>query len=78
MGFGSAERSAMNRQYISLLKANQIALEKENVVLKGILAKSSLPCIYCGLVAGSTSCTGWPMGCERMHDVLAVTEQGEI
>jgi hypothetical protein len=74
-GLGSLPGYAAKR--IDELTATNIVLEKENIQLKGILAKSSLPCIYCGLVAGSTGCASWPMSCGRMHDVLAATEQGE-
>lgn len=46
-------------------------LRAENDKLKHILAKSSLPCIYCGLSAllTDTCPLGFP-GCERAEDLV--------
>ena len=48
-------------------------LEKENTKLRGILARSKEPCVYCGLTDMSLCQSGFP-GCSRMDDLLADSE----
>jgi hypothetical protein len=45
------------------------ALEKENLELRAIIAKSVLPCLYCGLTDISKCTSGFP-GCGRMDDII--------
>lgn len=45
-------------------------LERENARLRAILARSSEPCIYCGLKDMSMCKSGFP-GCARMDDITA-------
>ena len=48
-------------------------LGEENDKLRGIIAKSTLDCIYCGLKAEDMNrcLLGFP-GCDRMDDIMAV------
>ena len=52
-------------------------LRRENTVLRGVLAKSKVPCIYCGIETMSECKSGFP-GCGRMDDLMAAeTFEGE-
>ena len=53
-----------------------IEYERENTILKGLLAKSGEPCIYCELPQSRMGeCQqGFP-GCSRMDDLLVYEAQ---
>lgn len=43
--------------------------EKENRKLRYIIAKTNIPCLYCGLLDMSKCKSGFP-GCARMDDIM--------
>jgi len=46
-------------------------LEKENAVLRGIIANSNMNCVYCGLSKDDMSKCGHGFpGCERADDMI--------
>lgn len=53
-----------------------IEYERENTILKGLLAKSAEPCIYCELAQSRMGeCKlGFP-GCGRMDDIMVYEAQ---
>jgi hypothetical protein len=46
---------------------------KENNILRGLLGKSSEPCVHCGLLDMSLCVSGFP-GCARADDILCGEE----
>ena len=56
---------------IQLLQREVEHLREENLILRGMLARTTAPCYYCQLPAGKTSecARGFP-GCLRMEDVI--------
>jgi hypothetical protein len=50
----------------------RVRADMENARLRGILAKSTLPCIYCGLTDMALCKSGFP-GCGRMDDLVNAT-----
>jgi len=61
------------RAEIDRLRADNERQAKENTTLRGVLATSALPCIYCGLDDISMCASGFP-GCGRMDDIMSVPE----
>lgn len=57
------------------LPAKLAKAEQENSILRGFIAKSDLPCVYCNLPKAETGkCpSGFP-GCARMDDLMAAED----
>ncbi len=62
--------NAVLRAHIDELEVERNKRQEENDKLRGILAKSNLPCIYCNLAAMGECKKGFP-GCGRMDDIMA-------
>ena len=59
------------------LTAKVSEIEQENTKLRGILARSKEPCIYCGLTNMAECPSGFP-GCGRMDDLMAADDFDSI
>ena len=49
-------------------------LERENTILRGLLAKSDKPCVYCGLTEIGKCPHGFP-GCARADDIMCADDE---
>jgi hypothetical protein len=62
------EREKLKKQN-EKLKKQMVELQTENSRLRATLAKSKLPCIYCGIEEMGKCTAGFP-GCGRMDDLM--------